>query len=745
MIPHRIAVCLLCYLGLASPFALGQDSATVEGVVQDITGARLVDALVTLIDEGQVSRDVTTDPDGSYRFDDVTPGTYELVASRAGFRSSVQDVIVEASSAVVVNHELQPAYTERVVVTVSRDDRRLLDTPASVTVIEAEDIETSAADNYGDLFRTVPGMNILQMGARDFNINARNSTGILSNSMLVMVDGRAVYQPVFGGVYWDLMPVAMDEIGSIEIVSTPASVLWGANAMTGVVNVRTKSPRDLQGFRVTVGAGEVGTLFASAVFAEARGDVAYKLSGSFYEQDAWERDNLLPDGSPLPPAVIFENQGTRQPKFDARVDWDLRNGRVFSLRGGVVGSSGLIFSSLGPSEIGDGSYSSYVDADYRSDAMDVKLYWNRLDGPFRLVLFGLDEDNVNDTIAVDLVRRHAAGERHRFTFGGTARVDFFDLTLTPDDTRRANFGAFIEDSITLHPDVQLILAGRVDKFDSTEAVFAPRIGAVYTPTSGQSIRFTYNRAFRAPSLLENFNNRDLPSVVPIDPPFVFFQNVRGSQDLSVEKLDSFEVGYRALIGNRTVFSATAYRQNITDLIRFIPVSFFGPGNPPPGWPLPPEFFPVLPEKFSFINFGTVRDQGVELGMQVQWPRIGLRASYAFKDRPDIETELNMPLELNRPSRHQGAAGLTYTRGMWKASADVTYTDRAFWADVFTEPFWGYTDSFATLNATFSIRPSNGPVTLRVTGWNLLDEAYKTHVYGDIIRRKVMAFVDFELE
>ncbi len=114
-------------------------------------------------------------------------------------------------------------------------------------MLTAKDIESIPADNYGALLRNVPGLNVSQTSARDINMTARGSTNTLSTSQLVLVDGRSLYLDFFGFVMWDFLPVNTTEIKQIEAVRGPGSAVWGANAMTGVVNLITKRPKEMVG------------------------------------------------------------------------------------------------------------------------------------------------------------------------------------------------------------------------------------------------------------------------------------------------------------------------------------------------------------------------------------------------------------------------------------------------------------------------------------------------------------------
>src|SRR4030095_5955430 len=150
-------------------------------------------------------------------------------------------------------------FEEQVVVTASRSEEQLINAPAAVSVINTAAIESSPATNIGELLRAVPGMNVTQVSAREVNITTRGATSTLSTSQLALVDGRSVYLDFFGMVMWDLIPTNPDEIRQIEVSRGPASAGWGANAMNGVVNVLTRTPREMamqgRGTSLTIGVG----------------------------------------------------------------------------------------------------------------------------------------------------------------------------------------------------------------------------------------------------------------------------------------------------------------------------------------------------------------------------------------------------------------------------------------------------------------------------------------------------------
>ncbi len=192
---------------------------------------------------------------------------------------------------------------ETVVVSATKVEGALVNAPATMSVVTAQELASSPALNYGDVLRKVPGLNVVQLTARDINVTSRQATSTLSNSQLVLLDGRTVYLDFFGIVLWDLLPTNMNEIKQIEVIRGPASAVWGANAMTGVVNIITKSPREAPGGEASftggfmsrdagsgVGKGAGGLFGANASFSAAPNSVwSYRVSGGYFNSDAFPR------------------------------------------------------------------------------------------------------------------------------------------------------------------------------------------------------------------------------------------------------------------------------------------------------------------------------------------------------------------------------------------------------------------------------------------------------------------------
>jgi len=632
-----------------------------------------------------------------------------------------------------------PKFDETVEVTASRSEESITEAPVSISVVGQGQIQTSPADNYADLLRGVPGLNVVQTSARDIGIRGRGSAGVAEHRQLTLLDGRSIYLDFYGVVLWDFLPVNMDEIKQIEILRGPGSALWGPNALSGVINVRTKSPRELKGGSLMVGAGEIGTRTASLRWAEAFERFSYKASASYFEQHAWKRDDTLPDGSPLPVGYRFENQGTKQPKADLRFDWGTETSPLWSYKLGYGGTTGIFHSRLGPFRIEPGTHVGYGEVDRSSNLLDTKVYWNRLRGDAPNLVNGLDFSFDMDTYAGEVTARRPLGTNQVLVYGGSLRRTQFDLSLAPGGKARSEAGFFAEDSAVLHRNVSLSMGVRADYFNSIGTTLSPRTSVIFKVHPDHTIRIAYNRAYRAPSLVDNFLQTTIPNTISLTPTqrFVFQTRAAGNENLRAELVDALELGYTAVVARRALVTASLYRNDVRNNIVFVPTQFYSPSDPPAGWPGNPSTVPqfVLPKIFSFLNVGRVRDQGVELSWDMNWDDVvSTRAAYTYEHDPKIFNDRSTPLQVNRPPRNQVSVLANVRQPRWFASAGATYTDKAFWADVLDSRFWGTTRAYLNANAAVGLY-ANAATQISVKATDLLDRKIKEHVFGDVIRRK----------
>ncbi len=680
--------------------------------------------------------------------------------------------------------EDQPvSYEEQVVVTASRTEQQLVNAPAAVTLIPTTTIQNSPATNIGDLLRTVPGVNVSQGSARDINITARGATSTLATSQLALVDGRSVYLDFFGMVMWDLVPTSAHEIRQIEVIRGPASAVWGANAMTGVINVITRSPREIARqapTTVTIGAGafnrsvrgadrDSGSLFyVNGSHARAVNDRwAFKLSAGYFTQDPLPRPVGTIPNSFRTPYPAFTNEGTAQPKFDARVDYDFAAGGTLSFSGGVAGTEGIIHSGIGPFDISSESRMGYFSTRYQNGARRVAFFTNLLDGnASNLLAFQpngrpLPLSFDTQTFDVEASDARTVGGRHVLSFGGNFRHNGFDISLAPAGDDRNEGGAYLQDEIFFGSRFRWVVGGRVDKFSSIDAaVFSPRTTFMVKPDAAQTFRVSFNRAFRAPSFINNhidttvLNEVNLSALSPALARFIFPIGAVGNPNLKQETMTAYEVGYAGVIRNRATVTAAFYYNVTDDGIYFTPIAAFTPASPPPGWPLPPAVLGVLaglnppvvlPSRFTYLNLGTITDKGVELGIDVAANRyLNVFTNYSFQAKPvakDLPRGTTID-DINWPPKNRFNAGFDFSYRRFLGNMTANHTDEAYWQDVLDARFAGTTEPYTTVNAGFGVRWAGERVVTSIKLTNLTNEEVMQHIFGDVFKRQVVGEVRF---
>ncbi len=666
-----------------------------------------------------------------------------------------------------------PNFTDTVVVTGSKAEVKLVDSVPTMSVITSATIETAPSANFAELLRTIPGVNVTQVSARDINVTSRAATGTLATGQLALLDGRTLYQDFFGFVMWDFLPVNFNEVKQVEVIRGPASAVWGANALYGVVNVISKTPRELKGASATFGFGgfdrpdaDAGSLwYVSGTYADAPNDRwSYKLSGGGYSQDALAR----PTGKiPCDNAAVctvtttnyppFANTGTTQPKFDARVDYDYVDGKKLSFSGGVAGTDGIMHSGIGPFDINSGSVMSYAKADFTKGALRAGFFTNLLSGDAdQLLTRGLNGAPITfkfDTATVDfdLSNTQTFAKRHVVSYGGNLRFNSNDLSIAPDADNRTEFGIYGQDEIFLSDHFRLVAGGRVDRFDFVDDfVFSPRVAFLIKPDTNQTFRISYNKAYRSPSVINNFI--DLIISQPVDlsalgvpNPYLLPVDVVGNTDLKVQSLDAFEVGYSGVLANgRAIVSAAYYMNWLKNDILFTQDGVYTAANPPSNWPLPPVVIALLaqqnrflPSTFTYLNFGKSTSQGLELGVNAYVnDHASVFANYSYQTDPDPK---DFPLsELNLPPNNRFSLGASFTYDKFLGNLSVTYTDEAFWQDVLNDPYHGTTEPYTIVNAGIGFRWLDEKVTTSLKFVNLANSSVQQHVFGDVTKFQMVA-------
>jgi len=661
---------------------------------------------------------------------------------------------------------------ETMVVTASRKEQAIEEVPASVTVRDQRDIDLSPADNYfADGLRTVPGTNVAQTSAADVSISTRTATNVIPQGQLAMVDYRTVYQDFNGFVLWGTIPVEMEDVDRIEIIRGPGSAVWGANAMHGIVHIITKAPRDMIGTRVKVTAGELSTYAANFSHAGAGRKVAYRVSGGYNFQGPFTKPTgtvpgsegpLNPGGTPYPEYV---NPDTRRYRVNARVDFDMNEESILSVDGGYAGLEGMFMGPGGPSTMENGTLQAFGKLDFTRKNMRVTAFMNHdaYDGMF--VIGALPVTSNEQTYNIDFTDTRYAGDRHALTYGGNYRYNVYDISITPKGKNRTSYGAFLQDDIFLNEKLRFVIGARWDYVDNMGDVISPRASLLIAPIKDQRFRLSYNRAFQAPSMLQNY--LELPNFLPITFPdynnpgsgefetVPIFAMSYGNTELEPKKLDAFEVGWTGTFADRLTLEVTGYWNEFKNAFQLVVLDTYTGSNPPPDWPFDPallddELAGVVPSAFQVENLGGSTEKGVEIGSSFLIDRAwSVFVNYSWQDEPELAdfTPMPMPdgterLPVNTPPEHRFNVGFGYDTPQFFGNASAAYQDKAFWTDVMDSRMWGPTDAFTMVNAKVGVRFPRQGLVISVSALNLLDATVQQHVWGDFIDRRIIGEVSY---
>ncbi len=838
---RKILTALAVVFMAAAVFAQG---AAITGVVTDESGGTLPGATVVVSGPGG-SRTGFTGSDGKFSVVPTGSGPYKVVVTMPSFNAQTKDGVAAGAN---LPFSLKIAgLGETVVVSGSKVESTLANSPVTMSVVSAATLATAPSAGFGDILRNVPGVNVIQMGARDVNLSMRQGTSTLATSTLVLLDGRSIYLDFFGLVLWDLVPSNPSDIKQIEVVRGPASAVWGANALSGVVNILTKTPRENPNTTAFLQAGTFGTEGGSRAgssdhynfgggisFAKAINEKwSTRLSAGYTRSDPYSRptgripliaDPRVPNavcnlttgvgscigGAPYPTdnatgaPNTFQNDGTKQPKFDARFDQDMTDGGRVSYSAGYSGTTGLVHTGIGPFNIKSGSYMGYGRVGYSKGAFKVAAFANLLDvtAPNLLLTDPTTLKPVSLTFKThtyDFEVGHSkiVAERHVLSYGGNARRNQFDIILAPGAKDRNEFGGYFQDEFFVDK-FRMTVGGRVDKFGNIDkAVFSPRVTAMYKPAADQSFRLSFNKAFRAPSAINNYLSQKifapiapidlrqlrgvipllvpgptgafLASLVPTTPINLVVNNV-GNPNLKEESVTAFEAAYTGTFNDKTTIGIAVYRNKTDNNINFTtitPSASYPAGIPPfdvytadtsstccspSGIPGPLYSFLLqariltgpLPRTVStYLNLGPLQQDGVELSIDHRFNNEwSLSANYSYQAKPKPLTAATGQIpylteELSLPSKNRFNGSLNWNNKRFNGTAQVNYTDKALWTDVLSSPFHGFTEAFTMVNANFGVKWNKGKVVTSLKGTNLLDKKIQQHVFGDILRRSAM--------
>jgi iron complex outermembrane receptor protein len=459
----------------------------------------------------------------------------------------------------------------------------LADTPAATYVITADDIRRSGARTVPELLRQVPGMDVARINASTWAVSARGMTGRYANMLLVMVDGRTVYSPEFGGVFWEALAMPLDEIERIEVVRGPGGTLWGANAVNGVINIITHAAGHATSEHTEAGAGSRERVFArTRRDAHLADDSHLRLSAQAFDRDAFDD----PGGGPAHDTWRETRGGFR---WDAgRLGGDLSvQGGGYSVRTDYTAPLASltppgVTDADGTAEIVGGHLMAHWSQDRGDRGWQVRAYVNRDDRHH-------DQSVLRVRIEDLEVRHRRAYGSHDVAWGLEARrvVDRISGSFTAsfDPERRTVhwFSGFLQDEVSMGPHWRLTAGAKLERNTYTGFETEPTVRLLWRPYPAHTVWWSASRAVRVPMRYEDV--RFLTDVAPGAPPTV--TALEGSRDLDATELLALETGYRGRVARDVGLDVALFANHYDHLTNLVMGTPFVEASPAPAHVLVP--------------------------------------------------------------------------------------------------------------------------------------------------------------
>lgn len=434
---------------------------------------------------------------------------------------------------------------------VSKHNEKITEAPAAIYVITGEDIRRSGVTSIPEALRLAPGIEVARLDAHNWAISSRGFNDLFANKLLVLIDGRSVYTPLFSGVFWDVQDTLLEDIDRIEVIRGPGATLWGANAVNGVINIISKSAKETQGGLITAGYGTEEQGFGAVRYGGKLGDdVFYRVYAKVFNRD----DSALPSGE-------RNNDDWRAWRTGFRTDWEPSAQNLFTVQGDAYyGEEGQTYFLFKPTP-GQQTVRSRIDV-YGGNVIGRWTHNFSAESELKLQAYydhtsrdagWFNEDR--ETGDVDLQYRTpigdwqsiVAGIGYRYTYSYNLRSNF-TVQYSPPDRGTHIFNTFIQDEITVIKDrLRLTLGSKLEYNDYTRWEIQPSGRMLWTPHEKHSVWASVSRAVRTPSRTDNearVTTGVFPAGMLTPAPFPAVTTFDGNSQFKAEVLMAYELGYR---------------------------------------------------------------------------------------------------------------------------------------------------------------------------------------------------------
>lgn len=469
------------------------------------------------------------------------------------------------------------------VTSVAKQKQTVAQSPAAVFAITQDDIRRSGLQTIPDLLRLSPGLDVAQINASHWAISSRGFNDLYANKLLVLMDGRTVYTPLFSGVYWDTLDYILPDLNHIEIIRGPGATLWGANAVDGVINITTKSAKDTQGWLFDGELSDFDQIGGIRYGGKIDDDTYYRV----YTKYRGVNDFPQADGPRDFDGWQALRGGFRIDRYASSSDTFTLQGDAYNLREGQTFDFPVLRPPFTAVDKNVGNFSGFNVlgrwTHVVSDTSDVtvQLYYDRLNRADAEIGYSLD------TVDLDAQQRFAWGDRQEIIYGGEYRYQADDIsnravgTFTPNRRDTNLVSGFIQDDLAVVPNhLHFIIGTKLESNSYSNFEVQPSARILWTPNSKNSIWGAVSRAVRTPSRWEE-DSRLLFGTMPTQAGLPAQLNTIGTTSFDSEKLWAYELGYRVQATPTVSIDTTAFYNSYDDLRSGTAgTPSFVPGNPP---------------------------------------------------------------------------------------------------------------------------------------------------------------------
>jgi iron complex outermembrane receptor protein len=434
------------------------------------------------------------------------------------------------------------------ITSVSRRPERLSDASASIFVITGEEIRRSGATNLPEALRLAPTLDVVQVSAGSYTVSARGLSNTAANKLLVLIDGRSVYTPLFAGVFWDVQDTLLEDVDRIEVISGPGSTLWGVNAVNGVINIITRSAKDTPGGLFTAGGGNRGAIGSMRYGGKADDAGSYRVYGKYFDLTHTETaSRTVKDDAAHKVMAGFRGDWARGPDQLTLIG-NAYSGSEGQPPPGAI-SIGGVNLALGAISVSGLNLSALWKRHMANGSITVHGYFDRTE---RVVppTFG-EKLNVFDLQFLHswrLARVHTVSWGAEYRAGMDRVTNSAYIAFLPANVNQKWASLFAQDEILLAKGVRLTLGARSERNDYTGTEFLPSIRLAWNVASDHLLWTAASRTVRAPSRL------DRDTFVPARPPYL----LAGGPGVVSETANVYEVGYRGQPATSLTVSVTAF-------------------------------------------------------------------------------------------------------------------------------------------------------------------------------------------